>query len=272
MATKNHTKSHLQKYLQIPLEGDTTPRENLQNLPHLWSGWPRSSSLGSLAAWGPVVQEENSWISRHRCWGDGPFFPGGCYTQQSGCALWQKRQVQGGRTTLPACTGDSRKGACVLSFSDAVTLPPPSLFQAILFPHVFTQPSFFALFPLLSFPSLAPHVGYTHTAVAICHSFTPFQVLGTDHPDVAKQLNNLALLCQNQGKYEAVERYYRRALAIYEGQLGPDNPNVARTKNNLVRAEGKNNLEGHGGRGRKSTLLWYADLDTFVPLGGCLWG
>ena len=30
------------------------------------------------------------------------------------------------------------------------------------------------------------------------------QVLGKDHPDVAKQLNNLALLCQNQGKYEEV--------------------------------------------------------------------
>jgi kinesin light chain len=25
------------------------------------------------------------------------------------------------------------------------------------------------------------------------------KVLGPDHPDVAKQLNNLALLCQNQG-------------------------------------------------------------------------
>ena len=30
------------------------------------------------------------------------------------------------------------------------------------------------------------------------------QVLGKDHPDVAKQLNNLALLCQNQGKYDEV--------------------------------------------------------------------
>ena len=30
------------------------------------------------------------------------------------------------------------------------------------------------------------------------------KVLGSDHPDVAKQLNNLALLCQNQGKYEEV--------------------------------------------------------------------
>lgn len=58
--------------------------------------------------------------------------------------------------------------------------------------------------------------------------------MGKDHPDVAKQLNNLALLCQNQGKYEEVERYYQRALEIYEKTLGPDDPNVAKTKNNLV--------------------------------------
>lgn len=63
----------------------------------------------------------------------------------------------------------------------------------------------------------------------------PSQVLGKDHPDVAKQLNNLALLCQNQGKYEEVEYYYMRALEIYQTKLGPDDPNVAKTKNNLVR-------------------------------------
>lgn len=55
-----------------------------------------------------------------------------------------------------------------------------------------------------------------------------------DHPDVAKQLNNLALLCQNQGKYQEVEQYYERALHIYQSQLGPDDANVAKTKNNLV--------------------------------------
>lgn len=32
-----------------------------------------------------------------------------------------------------------------------------------------------------------------------------------------------------------VEMYYQRALEIYETQLGPDDPNVAKTKNNLVR-------------------------------------
>lgn len=63
------------------------------------------------------------------------------------------------------------------------------------------------------------------------------QVLGKYHPDVAKQLNNLALLCQNQGKYEEVQYYYRRALEIYESRLGPDDPNVAKTKNNLVREQ-----------------------------------
>ena len=46
--------------------------------------------------------------------------------------------------------------------------------------------------------------------------------------------NNLALLCQNQGKYEEVEYYYQRALEIYQTKLGPDDPNVAKTKNNLV--------------------------------------
>ena len=30
------------------------------------------------------------------------------------------------------------------------------------------------------------------------------KVLGADHPDVAKQLNDLPLLCQNKGKYEEV--------------------------------------------------------------------
>ena len=55
---------------------------------------------------------------------------------------------------------------------------------------------------------------------------------------MAKQLNNLALLCQNQGKFEEVERHYARALSIYEALGGPHDPNVAKTKNNLVRVPG----------------------------------
>uniref|UniRef100_A0A8C7YGE7 Kinesin light chain n=1 Tax=Oryzias sinensis TaxID=183150 RepID=A0A8C7YGE7_9TELE len=67
-----------------------------------------------------------------------------------------------------------------------------------------------------------------------CKCLFSVKVLGKDHPDVAKQLNNLALLCQNQGKYDEVEYYYMRALEIYQTQLGPDDPNVAKTKNNLA--------------------------------------
>ena len=111
---------------------------------------------------------------------------------------------------------------------------------------------------------------HPHTLIvtAICISFAPLQVLGTNHPDVAKQLNNLALLCQNQGKYEAVERYYRRALAIYEGQLGSDNPNVARTKNNLVREGGADAV----GRGEGCTPQSGTRPHRLcAQLGGCLW-
>lgn len=35
--------------------------------------------------------------------------------------------------------------------------------------------------------------------------------MGKDHPDVAKQLTNLALLCQNQGKYEEVQFSFLRS-------------------------------------------------------------
>lgn len=37
-----------------------------------------------------------------------------------------------------------------------------------------------------------------------------------------------------QGKYEEVEKYYQRALEIYEKRLGPDDPNVSKTMNNLA--------------------------------------
>jgi kinesin light chain len=68
------------------------------------------------------------------------------------------------------------------------------------------------------------------------------KIFGVDHPDVGKQLNNLALLCLNQGKYDKVEEYYQRAIEIYTKSYGRNDSNVLKTKNNLASAylrEGK---------------------------------
>ncbi|OON14913.1 tetratricopeptide repeat protein, partial [Opisthorchis viverrini] len=76
------------------------------------------------------------------------------------------------------------------------------------------------------------------------------KTLGPNHPAVAATLNNLAVLYGKRGKYkeaeplckrallirEAVELYYQRALEIYVNTLGPDDPNVVKTKNNLASA------------------------------------
>ena len=71
------------------------------------------------------------------------------------------------------------------------------------------------------------------------------KIFGMDHPDVGKQLTNLALLCLNQGKYDQVEEYYQRAIDIYTKSYGKNDPNVLKTKNNLASAylrEGKYQL------------------------------
>ncbi|CAF3645236.1 unnamed protein product, partial [Rotaria sp. Silwood2] len=57
-----------------------------------------------------------------------------------------------------------------------------------------------------------------------------------NHPDVGKQLNNLALLCLNQSKYDKVEEYYKRAIEIYTKNYGKHDSNVSKTKNNLASA------------------------------------
>jgi tetratricopeptide (TPR) repeat protein len=56
---------------------------------------------------------------------------------------------------------------------------------------------------------------------------------GPDHPDVARDLNNLGLLLQATNRLAEAEPMYRRALAIVEASYGPDHPDVAATLNNL---------------------------------------
>uniref|UniRef100_A0A674A279 Kinesin light chain n=1 Tax=Salmo trutta TaxID=8032 RepID=A0A674A279_SALTR len=60
------------------------------------------------------------------------------------------------------------------------------------------------------------------------------KTLGKDHPAVAATLNNLAVLYGKRGKYKEAEPLCKRALEIREkSKLGADDPNVAKTKNNL---------------------------------------
>ncbi|MBW1749324.1 MAG: CHAT domain-containing protein, partial [Deltaproteobacteria bacterium] len=61
------------------------------------------------------------------------------------------------------------------------------------------------------------------------------KVLGTEHPDVAISLNNLALLYATLGDYAKAEPLYLRSLAIDEKALGPEHPLVATSLNNLAR-------------------------------------
>ena len=60
------------------------------------------------------------------------------------------------------------------------------------------------------------------------------KVLGPEHPDTAKSLNNLALLLQAQGELAAARPLHERALAIREKVLGPEHPDTAMSLNNLA--------------------------------------
>jgi Protein of unknown function (DUF2914)/Tetratricopeptide repeat len=58
--------------------------------------------------------------------------------------------------------------------------------------------------------------------------------LGSEHPDLATTLNNLAFVCERTNKIADAERNYRRAHAIAVASLGPKHPFVATSIKNLV--------------------------------------
>jgi len=59
-------------------------------------------------------------------------------------------------------------------------------------------------------------------------------VHGPDHPTVAADLNNLALILQDLGQTEQAQQLAERALHIDETTHGPDHPDVATDLNNLA--------------------------------------
>jgi len=82
---------------------------------------------------------------------------------------------------------------------------------------------------------LYAHAQYTEaeplleSALAICE-----RVLGTEHPDTAPSLNNLATVYSAQGKYEQAELLLERALAICEKRLRAEHPETALSLDNLA--------------------------------------
>ena len=60
------------------------------------------------------------------------------------------------------------------------------------------------------------------------------KLLGDSHPLVARSLNNLAAMLENRGDYEASERLFREALAIWRQQFGDQHPDVALAMWNLA--------------------------------------
>ena len=60
------------------------------------------------------------------------------------------------------------------------------------------------------------------------------RVLGSNHPDVAQSLNDLAWLYNAQGKYVQAEPFFLHALAIRVQVLGPNHPDVTQSLHNLA--------------------------------------
>ena len=59
------------------------------------------------------------------------------------------------------------------------------------------------------------------------------EIHGTDHPDTANALNNLAVVEKRLGKYDAAGAHYQRALTIQKQQLGATHPGTLTTMRNL---------------------------------------
>jgi tetratricopeptide (TPR) repeat protein len=59
---------------------------------------------------------------------------------------------------------------------------------------------------------------------------------GPEHPEVATDINNLAVLLQDTNRLAEAEPLVRRVILIFEKSLGADHPNVAICLNNLARS------------------------------------
>ena len=59
------------------------------------------------------------------------------------------------------------------------------------------------------------------------------QLLGTDHPRLAKELSNMGAVISSLGKYELAMKYFLKSQVIFQNALGPEHPHVAQSLLNL---------------------------------------
>ena len=57
--------------------------------------------------------------------------------------------------------------------------------------------------------------------------------LGSQHPDLASTLNNLAVVCETLGRLDDAEQFYRRAFAVASWSRPPADPLVVTSRENL---------------------------------------
>ena len=60
------------------------------------------------------------------------------------------------------------------------------------------------------------------------------KVFGPDHPNVARDVNNLGMVLQALGDLDGARKAFERALAIIEKVLGPDHPHAQTVRSNLA--------------------------------------
>ena len=56
---------------------------------------------------------------------------------------------------------------------------------------------------------------------------------GPDHPNVARDVNNLGSILQDLGNLKGAKEHYERALSIFRKSLGEDHPSTATVRNNI---------------------------------------
>ena len=89
------------------------------------------------------------------------------------------------------------------------------------------------------------------------------RTLGSEHPDIALILNNLAELYEEQNRYVEAGMLYRRALGIFEKAFGTEHPFVAYVVAHLA------GLYDEQGKYDKSEAHYCRALSIFTNILGC---